>query len=95
MDLKIALLAGLCAVADGGKVSSEIVRDLRNILSLFVGEVVSEDDYQEITTELKKESYIQQDGDTIIVTREGLALSKSIFTRLVGQTNVESYNRLL
>jgi hypothetical protein len=95
MDQKIALLAGLCAVADGGNVSSEMVRDLRDILSLFVGEVVSEDDYQEITTELKNESYIQQDGDTIIITREGLALSQSIFTRLLGQTNVENFNRML
>lgn len=95
MDQKIALLAGCCAVADGGKVSSETVRDLRDILSLFVGEIVSEDDYQEIIVELKNESYIQQDSDTITVTREGQALSQSIFTRLVGQTNFENFNRML
>lgn len=95
MDQKIALLAALCAVADGGKVSSEMVRDLRDILSLFVGEVISQEDYQEITTELKNESYIQQDGDTTIVTREGIALSQSIFARLAGQTNVENFNRML
>jgi len=95
MDQKIALLAGFCAVADGGEVTSETVRDLRDVLSLFAGEVVSDDDYQEIIVELKNESYIQQDGDTITVTREGQALSQSIFTRLVGQTNFENFNRML
>jgi hypothetical protein len=95
MDQKIALLAGFCAVADGGRVSSEMVRNLRDVLSLFVGEVISEDDYREITTELKDESYIQEDEDTIIVTREGQALSQSISTRLIGQTNFETLNRML
>ena len=95
MDQKIALLAGFCAVADGGKVSSETVRDLRDILSLFAGEIISEDDYLEIIAELRHENYVQENGGIVTVTREGLALSQSIFERLVGQTIFENFNGML
>lgn len=95
MDQKITLLAGFCTLADGGKISPEVVRDLRDILSLFAGEIISEDDYQEIILELKDENYIQENEGSVTPTREGLALSQSIFGRLVGQTNFDNFSRML
>ncbi len=95
MDPKIALLAGFCGVADGGKISLETARDLREILSLFIGEIISEDDYFELIDELRVEGFIQTDGDFFTPTREGSALAQSLAERMIGQTQFRNFRRTL
>lgn len=95
MDQKITLLAGFCAVSTEGKVSPDIVRDFRDILSLFSGEIIAEDEYLETIGELRDEKYIQESAGLVTITREGWALSESVFGRLVGQTNFENFHRML
>jgi len=95
MDRKITLLAGFCAVSTEGKVPPDTVRDLRDILSLFSGEIVSEDEYLEIIGALSDEKYVQESAGLVTITREGWALSQSVFERLIGQTNFENFHRML
>lgn len=95
MDQKIALLAGLVTLASESKVSVEVVRDLRDILSLFCGEVLPEDDYFELIEELKTENFVVDKDDFILLTREGDALSTSLSARILGQTSFEQLKEML
>lgn len=95
MDRKIALLAGFAELAIESKIPTETVRDFRDILSFFYGEVLPEDDYLELIDELIAGNFIVNSGDFILLTRQGEALSTSISERILGQTSFEQLKGML
>ena len=72
-------------------ISSESIRHVRVIVSLFNEEVLSEDEYSRVIDTLADERYIIK-NDRIKISRTGIALVDSLGKRRLGQTY---FNRLL
>lgn len=95
MDKKIALITGLVKLSDKSRVSEEELRDFRNIFSLFVSEIVSEDEYFDLFDELISENLISKKDGYVYLSREGEALSAAVSVRVLGQTSMESLEKII
>lgn len=96
MDQKLAALSALSLLAqDGTLISEDTLRHLRTILSVYVQEIFSEDEYQQLIETLQDEAHIHRQGEKVTVTGSGLALVQAIGERILGQTDFERLGRMI
>ena len=90
MDQKLVALSALCLFAqDGSPIAENAIRHLRTVLSLFLEEILAEDEYQQLLESLQDEALVRKSNDKVVVTRQGVALMHAIGERTLGQ----SYDR--
>jgi len=70
-------------------ISSESIRHVRVMVSLFNEEILSEDEYYQILDTLVDKRYIIRKDNEIEITRTGIALVHSIGKSILGQTAFE------
>ncbi|MFA5295450.1 MAG: Piwi domain-containing protein [Methanoregulaceae archaeon] len=94
MDRKMEILLSFMHLLENKVViSSDTIRHVRLILSIFNEDIFSEDDYREEIENLFNDGYLSKSkSGEIVVTSIGIALVKSIGKQTIGDTN---YERLL
>ncbi len=97
MDQKLAILTAFYYYLSLGdsKISAEIVQDLRVLVSLFVEEIISDDEYTQFLDSLIDEKHLQKPGNTWSVCRTGEALVDALSSRVLGQTNLNRLKDIL
>lgn len=90
MDQKLSVLTSLYFHQFNNiQLTEEVVQDTKALLSLFVEEIISDEEYAQILDLLLEEKQLEKKGDKWQVSRIGEALVNSINEKLLGQANVE------
>jgi len=96
MDQKLVALSALCLFArDGSPIAENAIRHLRTVLSLFLEEILAEDEYQQLLESLQDEGLVRKRGDKVVVTRQGVALMHAIGERMLGQTDFDRLRKMV
>jgi len=90
VDQRVVVLSALYFLNENkSHVSSESIRHVRVMVSLFNEEILSEDEYYQILDTLVDKRYIIRKDNEIEITRTGIALVHSIGKSILGQTAFE------